>query len=264
MLKDRKPRTGTKSWLSFIRSEDRPVLRLVCFPYAGGGAGVFRLWAKIFPSGIEIVSAQLPGRDTRINEKPLWDFRHVVQSISNALLELDRVQTVFFGHSFGSLIAFEVAKNLEKYGERAKLLILSGCAAPHISLGDDTEPIWNLRDELFIERIRSLRGTPDEVLNSDELLAIFLPILRSDFFMAAEARKEIRGKIDIPLVVFGGVEDIEVERDELSAWAQYTNATTEVELFKGDHFFINTHRDNVCSAILNRLSLLNIFYRRRF
>src|SRR4029078_6802022 len=53
----------TSSWISFIKPAPAARLRLFCFPYAGGGAMIFRKWADAFPSTVEVTALRLPGRE---------------------------------------------------------------------------------------------------------------------------------------------------------------------------------------------------------
>lgn len=49
-----------ESWAAHYKPNPRARLRLFCFPFAGGGASVFRAWpAEAIPQ-IEIVPMQLP------------------------------------------------------------------------------------------------------------------------------------------------------------------------------------------------------------
>jgi medium-chain acyl-[acyl-carrier-protein] hydrolase len=53
-------------------------VRLVCFPYAGAGASAFRLWPAGLPETIEVLAAQLPGREGRLRELPARDWKSLV------------------------------------------------------------------------------------------------------------------------------------------------------------------------------------------
>ncbi len=55
------------------RSKPNPQarFRLFCFPYAGGGASLFRHWANRLPSEIEVYAVQLSGREDRLAELTL-------------------------------------------------------------------------------------------------------------------------------------------------------------------------------------------------
>ncbi len=39
-----------------VRSKPQPYLRLFCFPYAGGGASIFRFWSATLPTEVEVCS----------------------------------------------------------------------------------------------------------------------------------------------------------------------------------------------------------------
>ncbi|WP_312018362.1 thioesterase II family protein [Shewanella surugensis] len=57
----------------FIQPNTKPnaLLRLICFPYAGGSAAIFKHWQRFLPETVELVCFQPPGRSTRIDETPL-------------------------------------------------------------------------------------------------------------------------------------------------------------------------------------------------
>src|SRR6185369_5051192 len=50
-------------WLTALRRTPDARMRLVTFPYAGGGPSVFQSWATGLPSAIEPWSVVLPGRE---------------------------------------------------------------------------------------------------------------------------------------------------------------------------------------------------------
>src|SRR5438094_5975985 len=106
-LPDRNPpRRYTSSSYSQAR------LRLFCFPYAGGGASIFRTWLNAFPSEIEVCPIQLPGRENRLLEPPFTQLPLLVQTLADALRLCLDLPFAFFGHSLGALISFELARRL--------------------------------------------------------------------------------------------------------------------------------------------------------
>jgi surfactin synthase thioesterase subunit len=207
------------------------------------------------PREVEILAVHLPGRETRISETPGSGFAATVDSIVTALQQLAPLPTVYFGHSLGGLMAFETARRLEQkvLGEAPLQIFLSGCSPPHVDKNGEDGPTWRLDDVRFIDRLRDLNGTPHEVLDSPELLELFMPLLRADFQLADEARESIRGRTRIPIVVFGGTDD-EITRDELQEWERYATAPVPVHMFPGGHFFLNTRSEAVCSAVGTRIA----------
>ena len=148
---------------------------MFCFPYAGGGTLTFRHWSKALPTGVEVYLVQLPGRETLVCEPPLTRLSEIVEAIVPELSPYLDKPFAFFGHSMGAFISFEIASLLrQRYQMQPAHLIVSGCRAPQIPR--TKPPIYNLPDERFLEELRRLNGTPEEVLQNPEISG---PILRS-------------------------------------------------------------------------------------
>src|SRR5690606_13046892 len=108
-------------------------LRLVCFPYAGGGISIFRAWPSALPAGIEVCSIELPGRDTRIAHPPLTSLPALVQEVRSTFDTLLDAPFTLFGHSMGALLAFELTRSLRRDGlPLPAALFVSGHRAPHL------------------------------------------------------------------------------------------------------------------------------------
>ena len=58
----------TLIWQS--RPNSKTSIRLFCFPYAGGGASVFRTRSKNLPIEVEVCPVQLPSRENCLLEAP--------------------------------------------------------------------------------------------------------------------------------------------------------------------------------------------------
>src|SRR5438105_324520 len=128
---------ATNPWFACVQPRPRADVRLLCLPYAGGGAALFRTWADALPPTIEICPVQLPGRETRFREPAISRWDPLLGQLAEALAPyLDR-PFAFFGHSMGALLAFELAHRLRThYGLRPTHLFASGCAAPHVRSQD--------------------------------------------------------------------------------------------------------------------------------
>ena len=108
--------------MSWLQPIDTPAdaadvrLRLILFPHAGGSALAFREWEM--PQEFEVLAVQLPGRGPRHGEPACTSLAEVVDAVVDALRPtiVSGMPFAFFGHSFGSLVAVEVASVLEKRG----------------------------------------------------------------------------------------------------------------------------------------------------
>lgn len=176
----------------------------------------------------------------------------LVESLLPAIAPLMDESCVFFGHSMGALVAFEVARALNsKYGLRPEAFIASGAAAPHCP---DPFPIHALPTRDFLSALLRLNGMPPEVLNDSELLAYVLPILRADFALCESYRYVVGAPLTCPISVFGGHRDPRVSRERLDAWRDHAGVSFALKMFQGDHFFIRSDRGNVLNSINRELA----------
>jgi medium-chain acyl-[acyl-carrier-protein] hydrolase len=225
-------------WLNVARPNPEALLRLFCFPYAGGSALIYRSWPQHLPPGVEVCAVQLSGRGQRINEPPFRSLDALIPALAAALRpHLDR-PFAFFGHSMGALVSFELARYLRGHGGAApEHLFVSGHAAPRP--GRRREKIFDLPEPEFKEQLRRLNGTPHEVLEHPELMELLLPLLRADFSVCDTYVYAERQPLDCPITAFGGLGDASVSREDVEAWAAQTAGDFSVRMLPGDHFFLH-------------------------
>jgi medium-chain acyl-[acyl-carrier-protein] hydrolase len=156
-----------------------------------------------------------------------------------------------FGHSMGALIAYQMATRLRDQGGNPTHLLVSGQRAPHLPLG--REPSYYLPEAAFMERIRSLNGTPEIVLQNPELMDLIRPLLRADFELSECTPRERRDQLDCSVTAFGGLDDNEVRRFHLDAWRETTTGDFELHMFPGDHFYIAANEAHLIMMLAKRL-----------
>lgn len=229
----------SSDWAVCLKPAPRAALRLICFPYAGGGAAVFHSWAGPLGPNIEVWAVRAPGRESRFHEALLSTFDELLAETVAGLHSALDAPFALFGHSLGALLAFEVARTRQRQGKRQPAaLIVSGSRPPHIPF---TEPsIGHLPDESFIAALSSrYQGIPAEVLAHRELLELCLPVLRADIQVVESYRLPADGTLACPLTAIGGLHDPLVSSDDLSAWKEHTSGAFAVRCVRGDHFFLN-------------------------
>ena len=228
--------------------------RLFCLPFAGGNASLYRNWHDWLAPDIEVAAVELPGRGVHIGEPPLDSMESLVDRVLEAMRPyLDRPFAIF-GHSMGALIAFELCRRLSVAGEpEPQHLIVSGMAAPHALA--DGEPIHDLPDAQFIDALRSLNGTPPDVLANEALIECHLGMLRADFRLAETYRCGPIVPLRHPITVFGGIHDDGFRRGDVEAWQEHTGAECVVRWLPGDHFFIRMHEHLIVSTLAGLLSV---------
>jgi medium-chain acyl-[acyl-carrier-protein] hydrolase len=229
------------SWAARPPAGSQARLRLFCFPYAGGGASVFRGWAQQLSASVAVYPVQLPGRESQLNEPAFIRMEPLVRALAQTLLpDLDR-PFALFGHSMGALICFELARFLRQHYRLSPIqLFVSAHRAPQLP---NPEPaIYQLPEPAFLEKLRRLNGTSEAVLRNAELLALMLPALRADFTICGTYEYMSDAPLDCPITAFGGTQDPLVSHDQIAAWRDQTSSGFSIRAVPGDHFFLHSAR----------------------
>lgn len=250
LLGDRAPvRRG--DWIVRHGANEDAELRLFCFPYAGGGAGIFRSWADVLPDTVQVFGVQPPGRETRLAEPAYTRLSELLDSLGPAVLaHLDR-PFAFYGHSMGALVAFELTRWLRRYEHpQPERLLLGAFRAPQ--LRNPNIKIYHLPDEVLKVVLRT-DGTPQRILENDELMAVILPTLRADFELCDTYQHEVEAPLDIPLSIFAGSDDVRVSANDLRGWAEQTSARSRFHRLPGGHFFLHSTPDLLIKSVASDL-----------
>ena len=241
-------------WLVCNQAKNSAETRLVCFPYAGAGASVFFSWGGSLASTlVEVHSVQLPGRETRLTEKPARSVGQLVPALADAVARLMDRPLALVGHSMGALLAFEVCRELRSRGlGLPKKLIVCGSKPPH--LVHLNRKLHQLGDAEFIETIsRDYNGIPRELLNEPEIMELIRPILRADFELMETYEHSKEPPLDLPILAFGGQDDLSVPWADLLEWRQHAAREFRARPFAGGHFFINERRESVIRSVLEEI-----------
>lgn len=231
-----------------MQEKDDAILRLFCFPFAGGGASAYRAWGARLPATVEVCAVQLPGRENRIADPPFKHLETLLAATATALLPYLDKPFVFFGHSMGALISFELTRLLRRrYGLQPLHLLVSGRRAPR--LPDPRPSIHDLPDALFKEEIIRLDGTAPEIFAAEELARIFMPLLRADLSICENYVYADEAPLNLPITVFGGTHDTGARPDHLEAWRESTTQDCAVHLFPGGHFYLRAEQDALLEKI---------------
>lgn len=232
-------------------------MRLLCLPYAGGAATLFRPWTKWLRADVELVAVELAGRGARLRQPPCADLAAVVDEVLQELEpELDR-PLVVFGHSLGALIGYELIRWMADRGLPMPVsFVVSAARAPH---DRHHRGIDRLSDDELLAHVDHLGGTPRVLLESAEWIEPLLPALRADLLLWESPVAEPQ-PVPVPLLVLTGDEDRLAPPATAAAWKQCAERVV-IETVPGGHFFITEAPDQMeavvgahVDAVLNRLA----------
>jgi medium-chain acyl-[acyl-carrier-protein] hydrolase len=248
-------KSSVNPWIMYSRTTASERLRLFCFSHAGGAASSYRTWKESLPPAIGVYPIQLPGRENRINERPYTSLPSLLEALVKVLAQYSDLPFAFFGHSLGAVLSYELTRQLRRENRTGPVhLFLSGRGAPH--LPDNQPPIYHLPEAEFLQELRRYNGIPDQVLENAELVQLILPILRTDFEISETYTYTSEPPIECPITALGGIEDDTVTREELAAWSEHTHRPLRLQMFPGDHFYLNKCRNEILQLISRELSPL--------
>lgn len=223
-------------------------MRLFCFHYAGATASIFRSWRGAIPEAVELVAVQLPGREYRLAEPLLTRMGQIVPALAEIMPPLLDKPFVFFGHSMGALLGFDLIRLLRARGLRQpELLIASGRNAPQFKWRD--AGIQVLPDDQFIAAVRGYNGTPEALLAEQSMRELWLPRLRADLTISAMYEYAEQRPLECPIAVMFGEEDGLVSDAGLKGWLTQTMGRVRFFRYPGGHFFLHSAERLVLAKI---------------
>lgn len=228
-------------------------LRLFVFPHSGCGAYPYRTISNALPPWVELNILQLPGRETMFGTPMYESMSALVEALLPLVKSRIDVAHAYFGHSLGAHVGFELAQALRRHGAPLpRAMIVSGTRAPHLPMR--RLPLHDLPPARFIEELRRYGGTPEAVLQNQELMDIFIPPLRADLkVFETYSPSPMMTPFDFPIAAYGGRKDHRTDPDELEAWKEHTTGDFTVQFFEGGHFYLIEQSRGVFLAELKRI-----------
>ncbi|TDK28523.1 thioesterase [Luteimonas aestuarii] len=228
-------------------------VRLLCLPFAGAGASLFRGWPDALPPHVEAYAVQFPGREDRLADAPFTRWERMVDALEGSVRSLHPQPTAIFGHSLGALAAYALAHRLQHAGT-PRLVHLFVSARPwHGDGATASAPAWSLDDDALLAGMAARFGALPASLSHPEIRDVALPVLRADLRLLEDHRDPSGQPLACPLTVFAGAHDPSTPPSSLEGWRAGTSADFAIEQFGGGHFFIESHRHALVASISARL-----------
>lgn len=248
-------RAGHRKWLQYPRPNPDAGLRLVCLPYSGGRASVFKGLAADLPGDVELCAVEFPGHGRRLGEAPMTHLRPLVEQLTDVLAEQVRPPFVLLGYSVGALVGFETAREFARRGRAGPTaLFVAAARAPH--LRSTRPPLHELSRAELIAGLHQLAGEHNPMLDNEELVEVMEPVIRADLGLDETYDHELGTPLRCPIAAFGGSEDWTVSRAGLEAWRAQTTGDFSAITLPGGHFFLDSARELFAQAVITELGRL--------
>lgn len=209
---------------------------------------MFRAWAPLLDSDVELVAMRLPGRDNRCGEPSATTARAMVAATEPQWSAACWPPYAVFGHSVGALAAFELVREVRRRGlPSPAALIVSGRVAPQVRSG--VQHVHDLPDDELVGYLDRLGGATAAALADPRLRAMFLPALRADLLCDELYEYSPELSLDVPLTVLCGARDPRASLPGAWAWSAQTTAPFRLRQLPGGHFFVFEQREEVVACI---------------
>ncbi|MEV5650545.1 alpha/beta fold hydrolase [Nocardia sp. NPDC052254] len=228
---------------------------LVCFPHAGGSAISFGSLAKWVGPEYDVFAVQYPGRQDRRLEPLIDTIDDLVAGLLPELADAARAAESFsiFGHSMGSVVAFEACRRLEQQGMTATALFASGRRAPSWTRSDRT-PIHTFGDRDLADHLLNFGGTPAALLEDPEFRELILSITRNDYRAIETYRCAPDALVGCPMVALTGDRDPDASLADIESWSAHTSGSFVTKSFPGGHFYLDANARAVAQLIRDQSS----------
>ncbi|MCS7484851.1 thioesterase II family protein [Umezawaea endophytica] len=242
--------SAEERWLRRYLPSENAAIRLVCFPHAGGSASFYRPVALSHAPRTDVLVLQYPGRQDRRHEPFVETIDEYADLIAELLAALPPKPTVYFGHSMGAILGFEVAHRLEPDGRGPRSLVVSGRRAPSTSR---PEEVHRTDDAGILADMSQLEGTGSAVLGNEEIVRLALPAIRNDY-RAIELYQPNDRVVSCPITALIGVRDPKSTVAEADRWREHTDDRFRVRQFPGGHFYLTDQHSQVNAEIAAELA----------
>ncbi|MCC5579058.1 amino acid adenylation domain-containing protein, partial [Microtetraspora sp. AC03309] len=230
---------------------------VVCVPYGGGSAAVYRPLAEALPEGVELLALELPGHDpARPDEEP----RPLEEVVERCVAELAARETgpiSVYGHCVGTALATALALRLEETGVPITGVFLGG-SFPTARLPGKVSAWINrhlpadrwLSDRAYRDVLRAMGGLPEDLEGAAVETAV--NALRHDarqaqaWFtrrLADPARRRLRAPV---LVVIGGADRAtELYEERYREWTAFADRVELAVIPHAGHYFLRHQADQL-------------------
>ncbi|MBD8498541.1 thioesterase II family protein [Paenibacillus arenosi] len=223
--------------------------KLICLPYAGGGATAFQALRNQLLPNWDIISMDPPGHGS--NEEMLTDdLEELVRYYLNQYHHYFTDEFALFGYSMGGKIVHRMGQQLQSEGKYPKTVIISSMYPPDIKV----QKISHLERNLFLRHLVSLGGITEELIQHEEFVNYFLPIIRADFRAVEEHVCPDDTPLHAPVHVFVGLQDERATPEAVTGWTNWAD-NVSFTYFDAGHMFLSNQADEVAYKLNHILSM---------
>ncbi|OBA70636.1 hypothetical protein A5641_12395 [Mycobacterium sp. 1554424.7] len=206
-------------------------MQLFCFHHAGGGGLAFNAWRKALRPAVEVIPVEVADRQR------FTTMRQLVDEVNDRLRSTLDEPHMFFGHSFGALLAYRLAcVRAAQASPPPRAVFLSAYGPPH--LRPPLHVVDLLDDHELATLLSDLGGLPSQLTRWPTLHERAITATRHDLRLLMTDEEDDTAELSCPIHVFGGNEDPLVSESDLREWRSRTTSGFSVQMLRGGHFYL--------------------------
>ncbi|MER7671702.1 alpha/beta fold hydrolase [Kitasatospora sp. NPDC096128] len=238
-------------WFRRFNPSDFAPARIVIFPHAGGSASYYMDYANALAPYADVLAVQYPGRQNRFAEPTIDSVPDLAEQVYQELRGWVDRPILFFGHSMGAAVAFEVTRRFARDGLAGpERLFVSAGRAP--SLPRDTA-VHLMSDAGMLAEIVRLGGTDERILDVPALRELIIPSLRADYTAIETYQVPADVVVPQPITALVGETDANATVEQVAQWERHTSGGFSLRVFPGGHFYVAEQVDAVVRLLTAHL-----------
>jgi amino acid adenylation domain-containing protein len=235
-------------------------LSLVCVPYGGGNAIVYRPLAEALPDNIALYAIQLPGHDFSRQDDVLQSTHEVARRCVEEIKRDLNGPIALYGHCVGAALAIEITRLLEDEGIEVTGVYIAGAFPTSRIPGRLFEWLhrvfpterWTSRRTIY-EGLRALGGFPDDMGKEERAFA--LESLRHDAIEAEEyythAYSADPETLRAPILCIVGEGDraTELHQERFREWGFFSHDVDLAVIPQAGHYFLKYQAQELADIV---------------
>ena len=211
-------------------------MKIFAFPYAMGGANAYHMLKnKLEPFGYEVVALNYPGHESRIIEDLLETMQEIARDMYQQISSCLDEDYCLLGYSMGGTICYELYQLIKKNNRKLpRHVFLLAADDP------DAEPDFTDCKNMTLQRVRSILaeigGTPDEILESDDMMEFLQPMVKADLYALEQYIPAQDFKIECGVTLIRGTGEDNARCPW--GWNRYFRNPCDYHEVEGEHFFM--------------------------
>ncbi|WP_316179307.1 SDR family oxidoreductase [Bradyrhizobium sp. SZCCHNRI1009] len=230
---------------------------LVCVPYAGGNAIMYKAMADALPASFTVFALDIMGQDYGDVQSSTADIEDIARACVHEVEHRVTGPIEIYGHCGGTVLALEIARQLESAG-RNVTTVFAGAVVPFSSNGAEERRYMNRLEGMSDDALQAflkILGGIDETLDPEATKFVVASFRRDalatfDYYRRLNERS-INRKLNASIFCLVGDADPLVNgyRKRVKHWAQFTDSVKLAVLKSGGHYFVRHQPVEVAALI---------------